>query len=61
MALFGSDWVRRYAEEKNPGVVFRAMGSGAARLLISHSGVEFGGLTQVAQGTSQLIRREHAV
>jgi peptide chain release factor 3 len=26
VALFGSDWVRRYAEEKNPGVVFRAMG-----------------------------------
>ena len=23
VALFGSDWVRRYAEEKNPGVVFR--------------------------------------
>ena len=26
VALFGSDWVRRYAEEKNPGVMFRAMG-----------------------------------
>jgi peptide chain release factor 3 len=26
VALFGSDWVRRYAEEKNPGVTFRAMG-----------------------------------
>jgi hypothetical protein len=26
VALFGSDWVRRYAEEKNPGVAFRAMG-----------------------------------
>ncbi|MCC2626511.1 MAG: hypothetical protein K0S14_161, partial [Thermomicrobiales bacterium] len=26
VALFASDWVRRYAEEKNPEVVFRAMG-----------------------------------
>ena len=26
VALFASDWVRRYTEEKNPGVVFRAMG-----------------------------------
>ena len=26
VALFASDWVRRYAEEKNPGVAFRAMG-----------------------------------
>jgi peptide chain release factor 3 len=26
VALFASDWVRRYAEEKNPGVVFRPLG-----------------------------------
>ncbi len=26
VALFASDWVRRYAEEKNPGISFRPMG-----------------------------------
>jgi hypothetical protein len=26
IALFASDWVRRFAEEKNPGVVFQPMG-----------------------------------
>jgi peptide chain release factor 3 len=26
IALFGSDWVRRYAQEQNPGVIFRALG-----------------------------------
>lgn len=26
VALFGSDWVRRYAEERNPGLTFRALG-----------------------------------
>lgn len=26
VALFASDWVRRYAEEKNPGVAFRPLG-----------------------------------
>ena len=25
IALFGSDWVRRYAEEKNPGLAFSPM------------------------------------
>ena len=26
VALFASDWVRRYTEEKNPGVVFKPIG-----------------------------------
>ena len=25
VALFASDWVRRYAEEKNPGISFKPM------------------------------------
>ncbi len=26
VSLFASDWVRRYAEEKNPGISFKPMG-----------------------------------